>query len=51
MLMNRSGNLGLIPEDTDGDLLPDYVDEDSDNDKVPDRNRRYMIIIMMVFQM
>ncbi len=33
----QNGNLGLIPEDTDGDLLPDYVDEDSDNDNVPDR--------------
>ena len=32
----QNGNLGLIPEDTDGDLLPDYVDEDSDNDNVAD---------------
>ncbi len=32
----QNGNLGIIPEDTDGDLLPDYVDEDSDNDNVPD---------------
>ena len=33
----QNGNLGLIPVDTDGDGLPDYVDEDSDNDGVPDR--------------
>src|SRR5690606_12057160 len=32
----QNGNLGLIPVDTDGDGLPDYVDEDSDNDGVPD---------------
>jgi len=32
----QNGNLGIIPEDSDGDLLPDYVDLDSDNDNVPD---------------
>lgn len=30
------GRLGVFPIDTDGDLLPDYLDEDSDNDNVPD---------------
>lgn len=30
------GILGLFPIDTDGDNLPDYLDEDSDNDNVPD---------------
>ena len=30
------GRLGLFPIDTDEDLLPDYLDEDSDNDNVPD---------------
>lgn len=30
------GNIGLFPIDTDGDSLPDYLDEDSDNDNVPD---------------
>lgn len=30
------GNLGIFPVDTDEDLLPDYLDEDSDNDNVPD---------------
>ena len=33
----NNGGLGIIPEDTDGDDLPDYVDDDSDNDNVPDR--------------
>lgn len=33
----EGGSLGLFPEDTDGDNLPDYLDEDSDNDGVPDR--------------
>ncbi len=28
--------LGLLPIDTDGDNLPDFLDEDSDNDNVPD---------------
>ena len=28
--------IGLFPIDTDGDNLPDYLDEDSDNDNVPD---------------
>ncbi len=32
----NGGTLGIIPEDTDGDSLPDYVDSDSDNDNVPD---------------
>ncbi|WP_394975696.1 Ig-like domain-containing protein [uncultured Croceitalea sp.] len=32
----NNGNLGLIPVDTDGDGIPDYVDDDSDNDGVPD---------------
>jgi gliding motility-associated-like protein len=32
----QDGNLGLIPIDTDGDNLPDYLDEDSDDDNVPD---------------
>ena len=31
-----NGGLGLVPVDTDGDGLPDYVDDDSDNDNVPD---------------
>ncbi len=31
-----NGNVGLIPLDTDGDGIPDYVDEDSDNDGVLD---------------
>uniref|UniRef100_UPI00397F2C4B gliding motility-associated C-terminal domain-containing protein n=1 Tax=Spongiimicrobium sp. 3-5 TaxID=3332596 RepID=UPI00397F2C4B len=30
------GALGLFPIDTDGDSLPDYLDNDSDNDNVPD---------------
>ncbi len=32
----NGGNVGLIPIDTDGDGIPDYVDDDSDNDNVPD---------------
>lgn len=32
----NGGSVGLIPIDTDGDGLPDYVDNDSDNDNVPD---------------
>jgi gliding motility-associated-like protein len=32
----RDGNLGIFPVDTDIDLLADYLDEDSDNDNVPD---------------
>ena len=32
----NGGSVGLIPEDTDGDGLPDYVDSDSDDDGVPD---------------
>ena len=32
----NGGNIGLIPIDTDGDALPDYVDDDSDDDNVPD---------------
>ncbi len=31
-----SGLQGLFPVDTDGDSLPDYLDEDSDNDTIPD---------------
>ncbi|SNZ02107.1 Ig-like domain-containing protein [Flagellimonas pacifica] len=31
------GNTGLIPVDSEADGLPDYVDDDSDNDNVPDR--------------
>jgi gliding motility-associated-like protein len=29
-------SIGIIPVDTDGDLIPDYLDSDSDNDNVPD---------------
>ena len=32
----NGGSVGLIPQDTDGDGLPDYVDTDSDDDGVPD---------------
>ncbi|NAS11825.1 T9SS type B sorting domain-containing protein [Flavobacteriaceae bacterium R33] len=32
----NGGGLGIIPIDTDGDALPDYLDSDSDNDNVPD---------------
>ncbi|NAY93256.1 T9SS type B sorting domain-containing protein [Muricauda sp. JGD-17] len=32
----NGGNVGLIPLDSDGDGIPDYVDEDSDDDNVPD---------------
>lgn len=32
----ENGSLGIFPVDTDGDLLPDYLDEDSDDDNVPD---------------
>jgi gliding motility-associated-like protein len=31
-----NGNLGIFPVDTDNDLFADYLDEDSDNDSVPD---------------
>ena len=31
-----AGDEGIFPEDTDGDLIPDYIDLDSDNDTVPD---------------
>ncbi|WP_273566277.1 gliding motility-associated C-terminal domain-containing protein [Maribacter halichondriae] len=27
---------GFVPEDTDGDLIPDYLDSDSDNDGIDD---------------
>lgn len=30
------GLIGIFPVDTDGDSLQDYLDEDSDNDNVPD---------------
>ncbi|MFS4494097.1 gliding motility-associated C-terminal domain-containing protein [Maribacter sp. 2308TA10-17] len=30
------GNIGIIPVNTDGEDLPDYLDTDSDNDNVPD---------------
>ncbi|MDH3698130.1 MAG: gliding motility-associated C-terminal domain-containing protein, partial [Flavobacteriaceae bacterium] len=29
---------GIDPQDTDGDGTPDYLDQDSDNDTVPDNN-------------
>ena len=29
-------SLGLVPENTDGTDLPDFVDSDSDNDNIPD---------------
>ena len=32
----QDGNLGLVPLDTDGDSLPDYVDTDSDDDGIVD---------------
>ncbi|MCG2461906.1 gliding motility-associated C-terminal domain-containing protein [Flavobacteriaceae bacterium F89] len=32
----QDGNFGLFPIDTDGDSLPDYLDDDSDGDGVPD---------------
>ncbi len=32
----EDGSLGIFPVDTDGDNLPDYLDEDSDDDNVPD---------------
>ena len=32
----NNGLTGIFPVDTDGDSLPDYLDEDSDNDNVPD---------------
>ena len=31
-----NGAIGIFPVDTDGDSLPDYLDEDSDDDNVPD---------------
>ncbi len=32
----NGGAVGIVPEDTDGDGIPDYADTDSDNDGVPD---------------
>ena len=32
----QNGNLGIIPVNTDNEDLPDYLDEDSDNDTIPD---------------
>lgn len=32
----QDGDFGLFPIDSDGDNLPDYLDEDSDGDGVPD---------------
>ncbi len=32
----QNGNVGLIPINTDNEDLPDYLDDDSDNDGVPD---------------
>lgn len=37
----NNGNIGVIPEDTDGDGIPDYVDDDSDNDSIPDNIEAY----------
>uniref|UniRef100_UPI0026131A4C T9SS type B sorting domain-containing protein n=1 Tax=uncultured Aquimarina sp. TaxID=575652 RepID=UPI0026131A4C len=31
-----TGDEGVTPEDTDGDGTPDYLDDDSDNDGIPD---------------
>lgn len=31
-----NGNIGILPVDTDSDNMPDYLDEDSDDDGVPD---------------
>ena len=31
-----NGSIGIFPVDTDGDNLPDYLDEDSDNDNILD---------------
>ncbi len=33
-----SGDQGIHPENTDGEDLPDYLDDDTDNDLVPDNN-------------
>lgn len=35
---DSAGNEGLIPVNTEGTDLPDYLDADSDNDLVPDNN-------------
>lgn len=35
-IYETNGNLGIFPVDTDGDLIADYLDEDSDNDNVMD---------------
>ena len=32
----NSGGSPISPEDTDGDLMPDYVDDDTDDDAIPD---------------
>jgi len=34
--LDNAYTTGFIPEDTDGDLIPDYLDPDSDNDGVND---------------
>ena len=36
--LNSAYPSGIDPVNTDGDALPDYLDEDSDNDLVPDNN-------------
>jgi len=35
-----AGSLGLTPENTDGDTLADYIDVDSDNDRLTDAAER-----------
>lgn len=32
----NGGSVGIIPVDSDGDGFPDYVDDDSDDDNIPD---------------
>ncbi|MGF1558637.1 MAG: gliding motility-associated C-terminal domain-containing protein [Flavobacteriaceae bacterium] len=34
--LDTAYTIGFTPEDTDGDLIPDYLDPDSDNDEIDD---------------
>ena len=43
-------NFFLLPVDSDGDGIPDHLDDDDDGDGIPDELEGNLLLMMQIYQ-